>query len=345
MGLRICARRRPAGAPSTCPRNRWRLPTWLAVCTRRGKRPCVRYDAETMPEDVLPETLRRALGALPRARLSAVADSYGIAVRDRRSVSGHVEAIMAARSVAFADVLRRLSRDELKAICTALGLDPSGREKNAIIARIAGAGSTGTPSGGNVAKNDGKKNGFELTVSEPKSKKNRAAAAPRSTGGEPTADYRHEDTRKNNPPAGLVDYDRPPAQPKKTYSYDPHLDPQLVWSGKAEHTSFPVDTVSLHIHDRVSTQAIMRAVKREDAQRSLFAEPDLPASKEIDFYMPDVGWANRLVLGDSLVVMNSLLEREHMAGKVQCIYVDPPYGVKFNSNFQPWISNRDVKDG
>ena len=103
--------------------------------------------------------------------------------------------------------------------------------------------------------------------------------------------------------------------------------------------------MSLHIHERISAQAIMRAVKREDAQRSLFGEDELPESKAIDFYAHDVGWSNRLVLGDSLLVMNSLLEREQMAGKVQCIYVDPPYGVKFNSNFQPLISRRDVKDG
>jgi adenine-specific DNA-methyltransferase len=95
----------------------------------------------------------------------------------------------------------------------------------------------------------------------------------------------------------------------------------------------------------VSTQAILRAVQREPAQRDLFADTDLPEGKLIDFYSHEVGWANRLVLGDSLLVMNSLLERERMAGKVQCIYMDPPYGVKFNSNFQPSISRREVKDG
>lgn len=112
---------------------------------------------------------------------------------------------------------------------------------------------------------------FTLTAPEAK-KKTRAPAAPRSTDGEPTGDYRHDDTRKNNPPAGLIDLDKPPPQPKRKYAYDPHLDPQLEWSGKAEHTSFEVDTVSLHIHERISAQAIMRAVKREDAQRSLFGK-------------------------------------------------------------------------
>ena len=177
-------------------------------------------------------------------------------------------------------------------------------------------------------------------------------ASPSDDGGEGDVPaYQHDDTRKNNPPAGLVEFDRPPPKKKKDYSYDPHLDPQLQWAGKAEHTSFEVDTVSLHIHERISTQAILRAVRREDApppgqpQLNLFAKPDLPQSKEVDFYGHDVGWANRLVLGDSLIVMNSLLEREHMAGQVQCIFMDPPYGVKFNSNFQPSISRRDVKDG
>ena len=144
-------------------------------------------------------------------------------------------------------------------------------------------------------------------------------------------------------PTAPADSDAAPSAPEREVR-DPHLDPTLVWSGKKEHASFEVDTVSLHIHEPISTQAIMRAVERQDAQRSLFGGDDLPESKAIEFYAHDVGWANRLVLGDSLLVMNSLLEREQMAGKVQCIYVDPPYGVKFNSNFQPLISRRDVKD-
>ncbi|MFN7971225.1 MAG: site-specific DNA-methyltransferase [Acidobacteriota bacterium] len=127
------------------------------------------------------------------------------------------------------------------------------------------------------------------------------------------------------------------------YQYDPHLDPQLVWASKAERTSFEVDTVSLHIHERISTQAILKAVQREPAQRSLFADPELPLTKAVRFYEHEVGWANRLVLGDSLLVMNSLLHREAMAGKVQMIYMDPPYGVAYNSNFQPRVDSREVR--
>ncbi|MEM3553632.1 MAG: DNA methyltransferase, partial [Candidatus Bathyarchaeia archaeon] len=76
----------------------------------------------------------------------------------------------------------------------------------------------------------------------------------------------------------------------------------------------------------------------------LFGETPLPPDKQIEFYKHEVGWVNRLILGDSLLVMNSLLVKEGMAGKVQMIYIDPPYGIKYASNFQPRIDRRDVKD-
>ncbi len=156
-------------------------------------------------------------------------------------------------------------------------------------------------------------------------------------------DYRHEEKRPNNPPAGLATYDKT-LPSRNVYDYDPHLDPQLVWAGKKEHTSFEVENVALHIHERISTAAIIKAVQRESPQRELFADPQLPLTQQIEFYQHSMDWANRLILGDSLLVMNSLLERELMAGKVQMIYMDPPYGVKFSSNFQPRIDRRDVKD-
>jgi adenine-specific DNA-methyltransferase len=163
------------------------------------------------------------------------------------------------------------------------------------------------------------------------------------SAAEKVKDYRHEEKRPNNPPAGLASYDKT-APSRKIYSYDPHLDPQLVWAGKAERLSFDVENVALHIHERISTAAIVRAVQREEPQRKLFADPELPLTQQIEFYQHEMNWANRLILGDSLLVMNSLLERELMAGKVQMIYIDPPYGVKFSSNFQPRIDRRDVKD-
>ena len=159
-------------------------------------------------------------------------------------------------------------------------------------------------------------------------------------------DFRHSQAqRKNNPPAGIASvYEKPQHKPQP-YKFDPHLDPQLVWAGKAEHTSFEVEVVSLHIHERISTRAILDAVRRpQPLQLELFGETPLPADKQIEFYKHEVGWVNRLILGDSLLVMNSLLVKEGMAGKVQMIYIDPPYGIKYASNFQPRIDRRDVKD-
>ena len=185
-------------------------------------------------------------------------------------------------------------------------------------------------------------------ATEPSTEEARRSLAEKQTGlsgeaPEKVKDYRHEEKRPNNPPAGLATYDHT-LPSRKIYDYDPHLDPQLVWAGKKEHASFDVENVALHIHERISTAAIIKAVQREPLQRDLFADPQFPLTQQIEFYQHEMNWANRLILGDSLLVMNSLLERELMAGKVQMIYMDPPYGVKFSSNFQPRIDRRDVKD-
>jgi adenine-specific DNA-methyltransferase len=162
--------------------------------------------------------------------------------------------------------------------------------------------------------------------------------------------YEHSDKKRaNNPPVGLV---TPKSDPdtgkKKTYEYDPHLDPQLQWAGKAEHTSFEVPTVSLHVHERIDPKTIIDTVTKEKAgpaQMSLFKTEQKPLREAIDFYKHKEGWSNRLIAGDSLLVMNSLLEKEGMAGKVQMVYFDPPYGIKYGSNFQPFVNKRDVTDG
>ena len=158
--------------------------------------------------------------------------------------------------------------------------------------------------------------------------------------------------RVNNPPVGLVSENTDPDTGEKTtYTYDPHLDPQLQWSGKAEHTSFEVPTVSLHVHERIDPRTIIDAVRKsngeEEKQITLFdlQEQNPPLREAIEFYKHAHGWSNRLVAGDSLLVMNSLIEKEGMAGKVQMIYLDPPYGIKYGSNFQPFVNKRDVKDG
>ena len=164
--------------------------------------------------------------------------------------------------------------------------------------------------------------------------------------------YDHKgEERVNNPPVGLVTPATDPDGERRRYEYDPHLDPQLVWAGKAERTSFEVETVSLHVHERIDPRTIIEAVRKRNGdggpqQLSLFEAPEQnpPLREAIEFYKHAHNWSNRLIAGDSLQVMNSLLEKEGMAGKVQMVYLDPPYGIRYGSNFQPFVNNRDVKD-
>ena len=174
--------------------------------------------------------------------------------------------------------------------------------------------------------------------------------ATKTTTQKPIEQYEHKDKQRvNNPPVGLVDaHTDNGGYKKKTYQYDPHLDPQLQWAGKAEHTSFDVPTVSLHVHERIDPRRIIETVKKEEeapTQMSLFEEQKKPLREAIEFYKHKENWSNRLIAGDSLLVMNSLLEKEGMGGKVQMVYFDPPYGIRYGSNFQPFVNKRDVKDG
>lgn len=162
--------------------------------------------------------------------------------------------------------------------------------------------------------------------------------------------YTHDESKRvNNPPVGLVSSQTDKESGKKKYEHDPHIDPQLSWAGKVEGTSFEVPNVSLHIHERIDPQRIAKSFLKKRSrpiQPSLFDDPynELPLLKAVHFYEHEQEWSNRLIAGDSLLVMNSLLEKEGMAGKVQMIYIDPPYGIKYNSNFQPFLNRRDVKD-
>jgi len=170
--------------------------------------------------------------------------------------------------------------------------------------------------------------------------------------------YTHDDKmRTNNPPVGMAHHDK--AEEKvKTYQFDPHLDPTLQWAGKAEGASFEVPTSSIHIHESIKPHSIIARVMKEysnalkdqiEGQQTLF-EAETPAERmrrrreSIEFYQHGVNWTNRMIAGDSLVIMNSLLEKEGMAGQVQMVYIDPPYGIKYGSNFQAFVDKRDVKD-
>lgn len=170
--------------------------------------------------------------------------------------------------------------------------------------------------------------------------------------------YTHDDKKRtNNPPVGMAQHDK--AEEKvKTYQFDPHLDPTLQWAGKVEGMSFDVPTSSIHIHESIKPHSIIARVMKEYSdveagqvrgQMGLF-EAETPAERmrrrreSIEFYQHGVNWTNRMIAGDSLVIMNSLLEKEGMAGQVQMVYIDPPYGITYGSNFQPFVGKKDVKD-
>ena len=173
--------------------------------------------------------------------------------------------------------------------------------------------------------------------------------------------YRHQEKRTNIPHAGIAHKnsktstsaavasanDAPAvAQPSQ---YDPHLHPQLLWAGRQEQPAANVPIKPLHVHERVDPAVIIRATLRKNGngQPPLFESPDekLTLKQELEFYQHDRNWANRLIAGDSLIIMNSLLKKEAMAGKVQCVYMDPPYGIKYGSNFQPFVNKHEVRDG
>ena len=168
-----------------------------------------------------------------------------------------------------------------------------------------------------------------------------------------------EASRKNLPTAEhqavLAEGDREPIP--VTYERNRDLDPQLMWRGKDEQDwrSLVVPAPQLFIQEKLKPKVLIDDLVRrskadqaaDEPQVDLFADfnglPDENARTE--FYQHDANWTNRMILGDSLQVMASLAEREGLRGKVQCIYIDPPYGIKFNSNFQWSTTSRDVKDG
>jgi adenine-specific DNA-methyltransferase len=171
---------------------------------------------------------------------------------------------------------------------------------------------------------------------------------------------RHKDKRKNIPTEELRDFVREEEQRPQTILYprDPDLDPQLVWKGKDEDDARPLEVpaVPVYIQEKIHPQAIIEDFRRaaekakgpQPEQLDFFADFNgLPEdfSDRVDFYHHEGNWSNRLILGDSLLVMTSLAEKEGLKGQVQMIYIDPPYGIKFGSNWQVSTRKRDVKDG
>jgi len=166
----------------------------------------------------------------------------------------------------------------------------------------------------------------------------------------------HKDRRTNIPTEelrGFVTDDE--NKPKKMlYPRDPSLDPQLVWKGKDEQDSkdLEVPAVPVYIQEKIHPKYLIEELRSQsqkdkpESQFNFFSDFNgIDFEQMVEFYQHDQKWSNRMILGDSLLVMTSLAEKEGMKGKVQMIYIDPPYGINFGSNWQASTRKRDVKDG
>jgi adenine-specific DNA-methyltransferase len=172
------------------------------------------------------------------------------------------------------------------------------------------------------------------------------------SGPVPVDVIRHEDKRVNIPTADseeLLDEEAVSSVPLR-WKRDPSLDPQLVWKGKGEQDAedLAVDAPPIYIQEKIVPQVIIENLRRTRSQDQLdlFGDFDgLSGWEAVEYYQHQANWSNRMILGDSLQVMASLAEKENLRGKVQMIYIDPPYGIKFGSNWQVSTGKLDVKDG
>jgi adenine-specific DNA-methyltransferase len=166
---------------------------------------------------------------------------------------------------------------------------------------------------------------------------------------------RHAEATRTNIPTNETGGFLTPEQKAPTmvrYPRDPSLDPQLVWKGKDEEDREPltVPAVPIYIQEKIHPKALIEQLRAEqrdiDPQASLFADFNgISFEQLVEFYQHPQHWTNRLILGDSLLVMASLADKEQLRGQVQTVYIDPPYGIRFNSNWQVSTRNRDVTDG
>ncbi len=171
--------------------------------------------------------------------------------------------------------------------------------------------------------------------------------------------YKHKEARRKNIPTAELQKlvpDDDKAIKRLRWKRNPDLDPQLVWRGKDfEADPLEVPAPPIYIQEKIQPRAIIEDLRRQTKERRAdeasqfdffhdfngLADPEA----KTEFYAHDQNWSNRMILGNSLLVMASLAEREGLRGKVQCIYMDPPYGIRFNSNWQPSTKSRDVREG
>ena len=177
----------------------------------------------------------------------------------------------------------------------------------------------------------------------------------KSTGPTPVESLTHEDKRVNLPTADAAGAPTTTSHRSGAPSTRAiELDPQLVWRGKTEQdaSDLVADAPPVYIQEKIDPRVLVENLRRtaktgEPEPETLMFEgfDGLDELAAVEFYEHDANWSNRMILGDSLQVMASLAELENLRGQVQMIYIDPPYGIKFGSNWQASARKRDVKDG
>src|SRR3954453_8365259 len=181
----------------------------------------------------------------------------------------------------------------------------------------------------------------------------------RQEGPTPVDSITHDDKRTNIPTADAPPFADPAIEEvrKVRYARDESLDPQLVWRGKYPPANeadldLVTDAPPIYIQEKIDPRVLIENLRRtaarpeDEPELTLFESFDgLGGLDQVDFYHHDANWSNRMILGGPLNVMASLAEREALRGKVQMVYIDPPYGIKFGSNWQSSVRKREVKDG
>ena len=273
------------------------------------------------------------LGQMILDEMKFAADAAEIEIADRRSRQSAHDSLAPNRKITPEMLLSDLSETRVKEICDQMGLSSKGR-KTALIERLL-AETKQSPSRSRGRKKASRSKRVESLKHKQASRKNI-----------PTVEYEPMLDQKDRSPIQIA-YER----------RNRDLDPQLVWREKdqQDESDLVVQAPPLFIQEKVHSKVLiedLKALTKErvesepEAQVDMFADfnglPDDAARTE--FYQHDANWSNRMILGDSLQAMASLAEREGLRGKVQCIYLDPPYGIKFNSNFQWSTTSRDVKN-
>jgi adenine-specific DNA-methyltransferase len=302
---------------------------------------------------------QRALKVLTKDELHALGKRFELEITRNMSADDMVRVIAGSKRATLEKILPSLKADTLRLMGEVLGAKPDGRSKqellDSLLATVGGAPqeteSQGPQDGSAAYEHKEEALARPDVGTQPQFKKKRPAKTYRYDSSlSPALDWDRKAAREKGEEliASILKADTLKEAKAAASQLKAMSRPFLNWAGKAERLSFEVPTLPLFVHERLSTEAIIATLTghKREKQIDLFGGPSHPIAEQVlKAYEYKDRWVNRMILGDSMVVMNSLLQYEGLGGQVQMIYMDPPYGVKFGSNFQPFVRKRDVSNG